>query len=96
MLRTLGILLLIVIFCLGAAIGYFNLTPVDFDYLFGTIELQLVLLLLIVFAFAVVLTVLLCGYRMVGQRGEIRRLRRKLKLTQSELNNLRALPLKGG
>lgn len=94
MLRMLGLLLLVVIFCLAAAIGYFNLAPVKFDYLFGTVETHLVLLLLIVFAFAVVFTLLLCGYGMLGQRHEIRRLRRQLRATETELKNLRTLPLK--
>ncbi|HEU0198671.1 MAG TPA: LapA family protein [Nevskiaceae bacterium] len=94
MLRTLGILLLVLIFCLGAALGYFNLTPVKFDYVFGSVELQLVVLLLLVFAFAVILSVLLCGYRMVGLRREVHRLRKRLGAAESELKNLRTAPLK--
>lgn len=95
MLRTLGILLLVVVFCLGASVGYFNTTPVDFDYLFGTVQMRLILLLLLVFVVAAILTWLLCGYRLINQRGEIRRLRRQLRASETELKNLRNLPLKG-
>lgn len=94
MLKTLGILLLLVVFCLGASIGYFNATPVTFNYLVGSVQLRLVVLLLAVFAVAVVLTVVLCSVRILNQHSEIRRLRRQLRETETELKNLRNLPLK--
>ena len=96
MLKTLGILLLVAVFCLGASIGYFNATPVNFDYLVGSVQLRLVVLLLVVFAVGVILTVVLCGIRLISQGGEIRRLRRQLRATETELKNLRNLPLKNG
>lgn len=94
MLKTLGLLLLLLIFCVGVAVGYFNDTPVKFDYLVGSVDIQLVVLLLLVFAFAVVLTVILCGIRMLGQHAQIRRLRRQLRESETELKNLRSLPVK--
>ncbi|HEX7381404.1 MAG TPA: lipopolysaccharide assembly protein LapA domain-containing protein [Nevskiaceae bacterium] len=92
MFRTLGILLLVAIFCIVVALAYFNRTPVDIDYLFGSAKLALALLLLVVFAFAVALTALLCSARMLGQHREIRHLRKQLKTVESELRSLRALP----
>ncbi|TAM09559.1 MAG: DUF1049 domain-containing protein [Nevskiaceae bacterium] len=94
MLRTLGLLCLVVIFCLVAAIGYFNLAAVQFDYLFGSTEIHLVLLLLIVFALGVGLTLLCCSIGLLGQHRELRRLRRQLNQAEAELKNLRTLPLK--
>lgn len=94
MLRTLGLLCLVVIFCLAAAIGYFNLTPVQFDYLFGRTDIRLVLLLLIVFALGVALTLLCCSIGLLGQHRELRRLRKQLNKAETELKNLRLLPLK--
>lgn len=95
MLKNLGILLLILVFCLGAAISYSNADPVSFDYLLGTVQMRLMLLLLLVFALGVIITVLLCGFRMLTQRREIARLRKQLRGTETELKNLRNLPLKG-
>lgn len=92
MLRALGILLLVVIFCLAAALGYFNLTQVQFDYLLGTAQLHLVVLVLIAFAFGVIIAVLLSAYRMLRQRGEIRRLKRRLRTTEAELHKLQVVP----
>lgn len=95
MLRALGILLLVVIFCLAVALGYFNLTPVQFDYLFGTAQLHLVVLLLLAFAAGIVLTLLLSSWRMLRLRTRIRRLKRQLNVAESERVNLQALPVDG-
>lgn len=94
MLKTLGLLLLILIFCLGVTIGYYNATPVTFDYLVGSVQIQLVVLLLVDFAVAVLITAVLCGGRILVQRAQIRRLRRQLRESDTELKNLRSLPIK--
>lgn len=94
MLKTLGILLLIAVFCFGASIGYFNATPVQFDYLIGAVQIKLVVLLLMVFGIAVIVTLVLCSVRLLGQHAELRRLRRQLREMETELKNLRNLPLR--
>jgi len=94
MLRNLGVLLLVVIFCWGASISYFNANLVNFNYLIGTVQTRLVLLLLMAFALGVIIAVLLCGARMLGQRREIGRLRKQLRGSETELKNLRNLSLR--
>lgn len=94
MLKTLGLLLLIAIFVIGVLIGYYNADPVVFNYLAGTVKVRLVVLLLIDFAAAVLLAILLCSTRLISQRSQIRRLRRQLKESDTELKNLRNLPLR--
>lgn len=94
MLKTLGLLLLIVIFVIGILIGYYNASPVLFDYLAGTVKIRLVVLLLIDFSVGVLLAILLCSGRLLSQRSQIRRLRRQLKESDTELKNLRSLPLR--
>lgn len=93
-LRNLGILLLVIIFCLAAALSYSNSAPVSFDYLVGTVQMRLVLLLLLAFILGVIVTLLLSGWRLLAQRREVARLRKKLRGTETELKNLRNLPLK--
>lgn len=94
MLKTLGLLLLIVIFVIGVLVGYYNASPVTFNYLAGTLRVRLVVLLLIDFGVAVLLAILLCSSRLISQRSQIRRLRRQLKESDSELKNLRNLPIR--
>ena len=65
-----------------------------FNYLAGDAEVPLVALLIGVFTAGVVLALLICAGRIIGLRAEIHRLRRKIQSAQSELKNLRNLPLK--
>lgn len=90
--RILILLVLIVVLCLGASIGYFNAQPVEFFYLIGSIKLPLIALIIGVFMVGVALTLLLTLIRILGLKGEVRRLRRQLHDTESELKNLRNLP----
>jgi uncharacterized membrane protein YciS (DUF1049 family) len=93
MVRLLVVLVLVAVFVAGAALGYFNATPVSFNYLFGTVEVRLVLLIVASFVFAMLVTLLICGGRILSLSGEARRLRRQLRDADTELKNLRNLPL---
>jgi uncharacterized membrane protein YciS (DUF1049 family) len=90
--RLLLSVLLLVVFVAGAALAYYNSAPVHFDYLFGALDVRLIVLLSATFALAVALTLALCAARLLGLTGEIRRLRRRLGNTETELKNLRNLP----
>ncbi|MGH8460899.1 MAG: LapA family protein [Stenotrophobium sp.] len=79
--------------CLGASIGYFNAQPVTFNYLFGSAQTPLIALILGVFAVAVLLTLSLTLTRMFSLKTQIRQLRRKLHDNETELRNLRNLPV---
>lgn len=93
MFKTLILIVLIVVLCLGATVGYFNAQPVEFYYLFGSAHLPLIALVIAVFGLAVVLTLALTMARIFGLKREIRRLHRQLRDAQTELRNLRDLPL---
>ena len=94
MIRILIIAVLLLVLALGVAIGFYNATPVRFDYLAGTLEVPLIALVLGEFVAVAALTLLLCGLRILGLRAEIRRLNRQIKDAQGELQSLRSLPLK--
>jgi uncharacterized membrane protein YciS (DUF1049 family) len=96
MLRILLLLLLILVFVGGLAVGYSNAGPVSFNYLFGKTELSLVVLVLTVFAVAVLLTLLVCAGRILRLSADLRRLRRQLREAETELKNLRNIPIGAG
>ena len=91
--RLLVTALLIASFCLGAAISYFNWTPVTFDYLAGTAEISLILLLLAAFLAGVLVMGLLHLVRMFTLGRENRRLARQIRELEAELRSQRNLPL---
>lgn len=93
MLRLVTVIILIVIFAAGATLGFTNGDTVRFHYLFGTVEVRIAVLVLIAFAAGAGLAVLLAGLRMLGLHREVRRLRRQLRDAETELKNLRNLPL---
>ncbi len=94
MLRILVIAALILFLVLGASIGYFNAQEVEFDYLAGTVKLPLIALVIGEFVLAVLLTLLICLGRMLGLKTEIRRLRKQVQSSESELKTLRELPIR--
>jgi len=92
-LRVVAAVLVVAVFVAGLALGYFNSAPVRFHYLFGAVEVRLAVLLAASFIAAALLTLLLCGVRMLTLSGEARRLRRRLRDAETELKNLRNLQL---
>ncbi|TXI87099.1 MAG: LapA family protein [Cupriavidus sp.] len=93
MFKTLILVVLIAVLCLGATVGYFNAQPVEFYYLVGSAHLPLIALVIAVFGIAVLLTLTLTMTRIFGLKREIRRLHRQLRDAQTELRNLRDIPL---
>jgi uncharacterized membrane protein YciS (DUF1049 family) len=93
MLRLITVIVLVVVFVLGATLGFSNGDTVTFHYLFGSVEVRLAVLVLAVFVVGALLTFLISALRMLGLHREIRRLRRQLRDAETELKNLRNLPL---
>jgi putative membrane protein len=91
--KMLVLVVLLIVLCLGASIGYFNAQPVEFYYLVGSIKLPLIALIVGIFLSGVALTLLLTVIRILGLKGEVRRLRRQLNDVEVELKNLRNLPV---
>jgi putative membrane protein len=92
-LRLLLWLVLILALVAGAALSYFNSGYVVFNYVFDSVEVRLVVLIVCTFVAAALLTLLLCAVRILGLSGEARRLRHQLRDAETELKNLRNLPL---
>ena len=94
MLRIFILILLVLVFGTGVVIGFYNAQPVVFNYLFGSMQMPLIALIAGEFIVAVALTLLMVGTRILGLKAEARRLRKQLVAAESELKNLRNLPLK--
>lgn len=94
--RLLLIAVVVIVLALGVSIGYFNAQTVEFDYLAGSVSIGLIWLLLGTMSASIVLTLLVCGGRIVELKSDIRRLRRQLKNNEAELRSLRELPIKEG
>ena len=86
-------LLLVVAFCLGAAVSYFNWTSVTFHYLAGEVQLPLIALLLGAFLVGVAVMWLLTLARMFLLTRESRRQQHQIRDLEAELKSLRNLPL---
>ena len=95
--RKIVVLLLVVAtFCLGAAFSYHNPQSVTLNYLAGQAELSLGALVMAAIAATVAVMALVFWLISLPRRAETLRLRRRLDKAESELNNLRQLPLKDG
>ncbi len=94
--RLIILALLLLSFCLGAAISYHNPQVVELNYLTGKLEQPLGVLLVLVAAVTVGIMVLIYWSLTLPQRAERARMRRRLEKAESELANLRTLPLQDG
>lgn len=93
--RIVLMLLLVAVLVLGASIGYFNAQSVRFDYLFGEWQVPLIALLIADFALGVLIALVFASARILSLRLELRRLRSRVRDHETELRNLRNLPLAG-
>jgi len=94
MLRLIKFVAVLVVLCLGITIAFFNATPVSVNYLFGHVQLSLVVVMVGALVFGFVLALILCASHLWAVRLEARRLRRRLHDAETELKNLRNLPLR--
>lgn len=92
--RAFIVALVILALLLGAAIGFFNAQPVEFDYLAGEVQVPLIALLVGELIVVAALGLILFYGRLFGLKREIRGLRRQLDAAETELKSLRSLPLK--
>ena len=91
--RILDILVYLAAACLGAAISYYNWSPVTFHYLAGQVELPMIALLFGAFLLGVIVMWLLDLARLFTLSRESRRQQRQILQLEGELKSLRNLPL---
>lgn len=88
-------LFLFLIALMGAGIASLNAGEVVFDYYFSSVTLPLAVLIFVVLCFGALAGVLLSFGLVLKIRHDRSRLRKRLKLCEQEIKNLRELPIKG-
>lgn len=79
---------------LGLSFAVINADDVQLKYYFGTLTAPLSLVVVTALAVGALLGVLASLGMVLGQKRQMAKLRRAMKLTEKEVSNLRALPLK--
>ncbi|MFV8835208.1 lipopolysaccharide assembly LapA domain-containing protein [Aquisalimonas sp.] len=92
--RLIGFLAILIVILFGLSFALLNASRVDVDYYFGTVGAPLSLALVVAVIIGAVIGVLTTLGMILGKQREVHRLRRRVKDTEKELNELRRLPLK--
>lgn len=92
--RLLAITIILIVIFMGLAFAVLNAAAVEVKYYLGTFSLPLALLLVITLLIGALLGGLASVSFLLRQRRENHRLHKKLTLVETELKNLREIPLK--
>lgn len=92
--RLIGFLAILIVILFGLSFALLNANRVDVDYYFGTVGTPLSLALVAALIVGAIIGVLTTLGMILGKQREVHRLRRRVKDTEKELNELRRLPLK--
>ncbi len=92
--RSLTLLLVAVIFAVTVTFAVVNFVTVPFHYLFGEHEIPLSVLMISAFLLGIFAGIMLDALILYRQRARIRRLEKKIGAAETELSNLRKMPLK--
>lgn len=93
--RALIVLFLIVVGVASSIVTHFNSDTVSFNFYLGSINLPLAVLLIISVILGALIGLLFSLGLALSAQSEKRRLRRKLNLSEREVQNLRDIPIKG-
>jgi putative membrane protein len=92
--RILKLIFILLIMLVGAAFAVMNSESVTLNYYFGSTQSPLSVIIVGAIALGALCGLLAAYGRILRQHHEIATLRRKIKLTSQEVNNLRAIPIK--
>lgn len=91
--RIMSFLFLLIIVLIGVTFATLNADMVTVHYYLGSYTMPLSLLLVLVLALGSVLGMLVVFWLLLKVKIKNYRLRQRLKLTEKEIENLRAIPL---
>ncbi|MDH5573516.1 MAG: LapA family protein [Gammaproteobacteria bacterium] len=94
MLRLLYLFLFLLLIIAGIAFAVLNATPVSFNYYFDSTQIPLSLILVLAILVGAVLGVMASIGLIIKLKREISRLKKSVSLTEKEVMNLRAIPIK--
>lgn len=92
--RVVGLIFAIILIAIGLSFAMLNPQPVALDFYFGQSTLPLSLALVMALAIGAFVGVLVVVGIVFRQRWQLRRLNRQLSTVQSELSELRKLPIR--
>lgn len=79
---------------LGVSFAVLNATSVQVNFYFTTLKMPISVLMTLMMGVGILLGLFLFLYRYLRLKGECRKVKNQLKLTEREIKNLRAIPLK--
>lgn len=91
--RIISYLCLLIIVILGITFATLNSESIALNYYVGHRNMPLSLLLVMVFAVGCLLGILVSSWIVIKAKIQNHNLRKRLKLTEKEIENLRAIPL---
>ncbi len=91
--RIITIILFIIVLILSAGFSAINLAPVDINYYLGALSLPLSVVIIVAVILGCLLGALALSTSIFRLRYENRRLRKKLTVSEQEINSLRILPI---
>ena len=94
MLRIIGVVLVVLVVVLGASFAYINSGTVTVHLWIRTVELSLPFALFSALLLGWLLGIASTVGVIMRQLREVRRLRRAAKLAETEINNLRCIPIR--
>ncbi len=92
--RIIFLVVFLLVLVVGLSFALMNAETVMLSYYFGTVSAPLSIVVVVSLALGALLGVLACMGMALGLKQEIVRLRRSVKVTEKEVENLRSLPLK--
>lgn len=93
--RVAIILSLLLLALVGAAIANLNSGEISFNYYFSTIQLPLAVLVFLALCAGAIAGVFLSLGMALKARRELAHTRKRLKMCEQEIKNLREIPIKG-
>lgn len=94
MTRVIGLIFILVVLVFGLTFGIMNAESVQIDYYFGMGEMPLSLILVIAFVVGALFGAVVNAGMILKLKRQIFKLRKEVRVTEKEVRNLRALPIK--
>lgn len=91
--RIMSYIFILIVILLGISFAILNSETVAINYYVGHSNMPLSMLLVIAFAAGCILGILVISWLLIKAKMKNRNLRKRLKLAEKEVENLRAIPL---
>ena len=92
--KVFSYIIILLILILGITFAVLNAMPVTVHYYIGTKQMPLSLLLVIGFVFGLFVSLIFMSFVVIRLKSRNRRLRKQLKISEKEIDNLRVMPIK--